>query len=359
MGFTDADKSGAPSRSARTAIAVAIATLASLLTFVEHIRTPNHPADFGLVWFGARSIIHRVSPYELVGPGLSYDWPWGQLLYPATAMVVALPLAAFPLLTASMLFVWISSFLLVYAVTAEGWQRLPMFLSVGFVIAVRAGQWSPLLTAAFCIPSLAWVFAAKPNIGLALLASTPSLRALKTAVFGGMALTIVSLLIYPAWPIHWFGALKTSGNMNAPITLPGGVFVLLALLRWRRPEARLIVALACVPQTNSWYEALPLLLVASTLRENLALSLVSSFGFVFGRFVSNFTYIEIGRTAGILMVAFAYLPATLLVLLRKNEGERPAFLTWLLQRKRFSRYRSIPQRGNANNTASQHRLEAD
>ncbi len=324
---------GRPSAAARLAIAVGIATLASLLPFIEHIRSPTHPADFGLVWFGARSIIHHVSPYELVGPGLPYNWPWKQLLYPGTAMVVTLPFAALPLLPASVLFVGISTLLLAYAVTRDGWQRLPIFLSSAFVIAAAAGQWSPLLTAALCIPSLAWVVAAKPNIGLALLASTTSQRALKTAVLGTAVLLVISLMLLPDWPVHWFNALKTTGYMNAPIALPGGVFVLLALLRWRRPEARLIIALACVPQTNSWYEALPLMLVPFTFRETLTMSLVSSLGFLFEwAFVTAHGDVAVNRVVGILMVAFVYLPATLLVLLRSNEGESPAFLSFLRRR---------------------------
>ena len=183
-----------------------------------------------------------------------------------------------------------------------------------------------------CIPSLAWVLVAKPNVGVAMLAYVTELRQIQFVLVVGAAITIMSFALFPAWPIHWLTAVKALSHMHAPLLLPGGVFVLLAMLRWRRPEARLIVALACVPQTNSWYEALPLLLVPATFRESIMLSAVSTTGgawwqILYGRqFILGHTEEELGRITGILMITFVYLPATLLVLQRPNEGKRPPFL---------------------------------
>jgi hypothetical protein len=68
----------------------------------------------------------------------------------------------------------------------------------------------------------------------------------------------------------------------APILLrPGGVLLLLALIRWRLPEARLLAALACVPQTVGLYETLPLFLIPRTRWQGYALagsSYVAAFG---------------------------------------------------------------------------------
>jgi hypothetical protein len=245
-------------------------------------------------------------------------------------MVTVMPFAILPELAAIVAFVWVSTALLAWAITADGWYRLPLFLSSAFVLAAWSAQWSPLLTAALCIPSLAWIFAAKPNMGLALLVSAARAQTIRVALIGGLVLSVVSLLIFPGWPLEWLAALKTARHIHAPILLPGGVFVLLALLRWRRPEARLIVALACVPQTTWWYEALPLFLIPATYRESLLLSLVSSLGILFQlEFTPPATEIEFNRTVGVLMIAFIYLPATLLVLLRPNRGELPPWLAWV------------------------------
>ena len=59
--------------------------------------------------------------------------------------------------------------------------------------------------------------------------------------------------------------------MVAPITRPGGVLVLLALLKWKRADARLLLALACVPHTTVPYETIPLFLIPQTWRQAWAL----------------------------------------------------------------------------------------
>ena len=205
---------------------------------------------------------------------------------------------------------------------------MPLFLSWPFVVAALAGQWSPILTAAILLPPLGWVLAAKPNIGLAILAATSSRRLVRNALLGGILITAVSVAFFPAWPREWLSSIASQHHIGAPITRLGGVAVLLALLRWRRPEARLIVALACVPQTNNWYEGLPLLLVASTFRETLLLSLISTLGYVLPPYVMTARNEgEFNAQVGALMVALCYLPATLMVLRRPNEGELPAWST--------------------------------
>jgi hypothetical protein len=314
------------SRTRRIYVATAIGILSGTVAALRFARMLWHPSDFGQSWFGARALLHGANPYALVGPGLQYEWPW-KLFYPATSMVIALPLSFFPEMVATFLFVAISAALLAYAVTENGWQRLPLFLSWPFVIATLAGQWSPILAAAILLPSLAWVLVAKPNIGLAVLAATSSRRLVRIALLGGLVITAISIGLFPAWPRAWLSNVVSEPHFGAPITRIGGIAVLLALLRWRRPEARLIVALACVPQTNSWYEGLPLLLVASTFRETLFLSLISTLGYVLPPLVMTArNEVEFNAQMGALMVVLCYLPATLLVLRRPNEGELPAWM---------------------------------
>jgi len=321
----------APSRPARLLVAITIGLIAGSVAAERLVRIAWHPSDFGLSWFGAVALRHGADPYKLVGPGLQYDWPW-TLFYPATSMVVAMPLSFLPEMQASFLFIGISTALLAYGLTNGGWDRLPLFLSWPFVVAVFAGQWSPLLTAAMLLPSLGWIFVAKPNVGLAVLASTSSTRLLKIALIGGAAITGVSLVLFPRWPTEWWSMVKMQPHLGAPITLFGGFLVLLALLRWRRPEARLIVAFACVPQTNFWYDALPLLLTARTLRESLILSLVTTLGYVLPPYVITATNeAEFNAQIGALMIFLCYLPATVLVLTRHNEGELPACLRAIVQ----------------------------
>jgi hypothetical protein len=246
-----------------------------------------------------------------------------------------MPFAWLPELVAATAFVAVSAGLLAYAVTQDGWYRLPLFLSSAFIIAARAAQWSPLMTAALCLPGLAWVFAAKPNLTLALLAYARSSKAIKVAILGAALLLLLSLVVLPRWPVDWIASVRSVDQFTIPITRLGGPFVLLALLRWRRPEARLIVVLACIPQTPYWYETLPLMLVPATYRESLSFSLFSSLGFLVERYlVGNQPNVPF-HDVGTLMIAFAYLPAVILLLPRPNIGDLPEWMRFRGRRPRL------------------------
>ena len=315
-----------PSQRSRVAVALLIGSLGALLHYIKIRTMAWHPGDFGLAWFGARSLLHGINPYDLVGPGRSYNWPW-PLVYPATAFIVAMPLAALPQIPATLVFVFVSCALLSYSVTKHDWARLPMFGSAAFVIAAGAAQWSPLFTAAMGLPVVGLMFAAKPTIGLAL-AAAGDRRLQKFAFLGGVALTLASLVFFPGWPRVWLGQLHYATQMAPPLVRGGGVFVLLALLRWRRPEARLIIALACVPQVGSWYELLPLFLIPATSRQTMILASVSSLGFVLQDHIMTATNeVEYNQQVAALMIAFGYLPAVQMVLMRPNRGDIPPFLS--------------------------------
>jgi len=232
-----------------------------------------------------------------------------------TTVVLTLPLGFLSAFNAIIAFVWISTAALAFAVTRTGWHLLPVFLSGPFLVAVTRGQWSILLSAALFIPSLAFVFAAKPSIGLALLASNPSRRALLAVVAGGLLLALIGLWFVPGWPREWLKALQESGHQKIPIAHPAGLVALLALIRWRRADARLILALACVPQTLSWYETLPLLLVAQTFRQSLLLSLAACLPLILetANGLHRFYPISVGS-----LMLFGYLPSLILVLHRPN-----------------------------------------
>ena len=138
---------------------------------------------------------------------------------------------------------------------------------------------------------------------------------------GGAALVGVSLAVQPAWPVEWLRIVRSAPHFVAPITRPGGILVLLALLRWRRPEARLLVALACVPQTAATYEALPLFLVPQGVAQTIALSVLTHAMWHMRlwleghKFPSFAIYVD---TSARLSIALLYLSCLLMVLRRPN-----------------------------------------
>ncbi|HUQ18634.1 MAG TPA: hypothetical protein VM099_03385 [Gemmatimonadaceae bacterium] len=299
----------------RVAASILVASIATGLAYAELVRTHGRHSDFGVVWFGARALLHRTNPYPLVGPGLTFDW-FG-LNYPATAMAAVLPLGLLPELVATLIFVWISTALLTYVLTRSGWQRIWILPSAAFIIAARTAQWSPLYSAALLMPGLGWMLAAKPTLGLAVAAAVPSRRLLINALVGTIVLVVVSLALLPQWPYEWLHSVKP-GEFTPVIMWPGGFVALLALLRWRMPEARLLIAMACVPVTPAWYETLPLLLIGKTKRECQLLSLVSSLGYIVqGAFLTNEGFVELPYTRP-LIVAFCYLPPLIVVLRRRD-----------------------------------------
>ncbi|MEO8576045.1 MAG: hypothetical protein ABI556_05060 [Gemmatimonadales bacterium] len=310
-----------PTKASRLAVAVVAGSAAVLLAVFQHLRDPNRHFDFGLAWFAGRQLLSGVNPYPLVGPGLQFDWPWF-LLYPATAGVAVLPLSVLPELAATLLFVGMSASLLTYGLTRNGWDRLWILPSSAFVIAVMAAQWSPLFCAVLLMPRLGWVLAAKPSLGLAIVAGARSGVAVRYAFLGGVVLLALSFALVPTWFASWLTVLQLhSAEVTPALIWPGGPFILLALLRWRRAETWLITAMAVIPLTPAWYETLPLLLIPRSKRECQVLSLLVSVGYLLqAAFLLPDGTVPIGTTRA-LVVAFGYLPAVIVVLRRGNERD--------------------------------------
>src|SRR5206468_4810875 len=130
--------------------------------------------------------------------------------------------------------------------------------------------------------------------------------------------------IRPSWPADWLAAVRHTSLVTpggtpylAPILTPGGALAALMLLRWRRPEARLVLALACVPQTPLLYETVPLFLVPQTIVEGGVLwlgswlvALLQALGGPYGTVLERFTAPR--RAIGWLL----YVPCVAMVLRR-------------------------------------------
>lgn len=303
--------------------------MAAAVIVHRFVNEPKYYGDFSLVWFGARSLLQGVDPYPLVGPGLTFPLDYS-LLYPATAFVAAMPLAVLPQAAAVTAFVWISTALLVYGMTADSWHRLPMLVSLTFMFNVTAAQWTILMTAAVYIPALCFFVLAKPQSGVPVVASASAPRAWIALAAGVLVLGALSLVLLPSWPREWFALVSArSGHMQAPIFRLGGPLIALVLIRWRRREAWLVFTMACLPQTWDWYNVLPLLTVAATYREAYVLSLVSTVGGFIAVYLAMQIHSqeELLRLGGATMVVFAYLPAVAAVLRRTSETETPWWLS--------------------------------
>ena len=297
----------------RALLSKALPLIVGALTFalVWVGRSPPGPwgMDFDYFWTAGRAVWQGGDPYLAVDAAIregTLRWPF---FYPGTAAVLLAPFGALPHQLAAALFTSLGMGLLVWSV--HGWRRW-IVLSPPALEAVLIGQWSPWLTAAVGIPWLGFIWAAKPSIGLALFAGWPS----RAAMYGGIAVVILSFVLLPHWPTMWLDAVQNSGQYRAPFQRFGGFVLLLAWLRWRKPEARMLGVLALIPHTTSVYELLPLFLVPQTKR---------SFGVLLGLsfLATAIVYVRFpfgGSLSGTLdarwpyFLVLAYLPALFMVL---------------------------------------------
>jgi len=288
----------------------------------SHVDVPRDLVQF---WYAARVLIHGGDPYAAIGPGRALNYPF-PLVYPLQTTIAILPFAGLPFAWACGLFFGLASFAFAWALMEHGYWPLVAFLSICFWHAAGAVQWSPLLAASLVITPLAILLVAKPTVGLAYFVARPSWY----AVGGAVALTIAAFALDPQWFPQWREAVhralaQASGfPYHAPLLMPGGVLVLAACTRWRRGEARLLVALACIPHTTLPYELLPLFLIPRGWRQCVALAGLSNLMWWLTPRSPEFyaTVLAYTRAA----VPCMYLPCTLMLLRRPNEGALPAWL---------------------------------
>lgn len=300
----------------RLVICVALGLVAGAVAF-DHARIANPQRDFTQLWFAARALWRGENPYLEIGPHLAYDWS-APLLYPLPAVVAVLPLAWLPATWANGVFMGLGATAFAWALSRRGYGALIGFASASMLVAVEVVQWSPLVAAATVLPALGVVFAAKPTIGAAMWSARPSWW----AIGGGVLLSLGAFWFDPLWVPHWLEAVRhvpAATPYRMPIALPGGPLILACLARWRRPEARMVAVLACVPQTLMPYETVPLFLVAEGWHDALLLTALSWGALTWlVLHVSPTDYPRFLAASGPVMVWALYLPATLLILRRPN-----------------------------------------
>lgn len=291
--------------------------------FYSATRTQHR--DFAQIWHAAGAVLRGASPYDEIGPGLAFEWA-APFFYPLPAALLGTPFAPLPEPVAVGLFMAIGVGVLTWTLSQTGYPSLLGLGSACVINAVVVAQWSPLLAGAFVVAPLSALLVVKPTIGLALFVARPSWW----AVGGAFALTAMACLLQPDWVSEWRGALGAASvgegkafPYSAPVTLPGGPIALLALLRWRRPEARLLAAMACVPQTLIPYEGVLLFLIP---RGWIECALLVASSHLMTQWIVPYDDVDLATWIAIVgpaMTMFLYVPATVMVLLRPNRGRLP------------------------------------
>jgi len=322
----DAPAPAAPAASDRHRWTAALAFAAITAAFVAArvVHEPLWPTDFDQLWHAARALLGGANPYEAVGPGKAFQWDW-PLYYPLPAVLYAVPFALLPVEAARVAFSAFAAASLGWALGPRVRTHWPLLLSAAFIISSSRAQWAPVLLAAAWAPVLGFATIAKPNVGLASLAGL-NRRGLITALAGCATVLALCFIVRPGWFGSWIEAIRTAPHIqSAALLLPAGPLLLLAALRWRRPEARLFLALVILPHTPSLYDLLLLFFACRTVRETLVLAFLTQALYwvivLFGSFNTFDAYAEgVGRAA----VLIVYLPVLIAILLRPNRVDEDA-----------------------------------
>jgi hypothetical protein len=312
-------------RRKRIAVAAAIGATFGVLAYVllRARGTSIQAADFTYVWLAARAILHGQNPYEVIRPS---DLPFGgRFGYPWTASLLAVPLAWLDAPIAGAVMVAITVGLAAFAVTREHWWRLLMFVSGPAYMIVSSVQWSGLVVAASELPALIGVAGAIKPFAIGVLSYQRRRRDVLKAVAVGAPILALSLILAPRWPIDWLHSMQVSPpghQYETPLLTWTGAPILLALTRWRRPEARLLFCMAALPQTMFLYDQVLVFLIPRS-RVELLVAVILSLALLLVPSVISFdrsTGLGIARAYMPLLNCSLYWPALFMVLRRPNEA---------------------------------------
>ncbi len=268
---------------------------------------PDRSTDFDALYQAAARLLRGENAYPLAPRSFPYPLP---------AVLLAVPFTPLPLELARPLFDVLVGWAFAYTLWRyRGPYALLALVSGAYLFALVNGQTTPLMVAASLTPALGFLLAVRPNTGAALWIARPSWMALL-----GMGLFLaLSLALVPSWPRDWWMALPPeSRELVPPVWRPFGFLLLLAGLRWRLPEGRLLFGTALIPQSILPYELVPLALVPAN-RVEMAIYVAGSWiaaaaaeWMHLSQQISDWT-----ASGWLLTLGAAYLPMLYLVLRRK------------------------------------------
>jgi hypothetical protein len=304
-----------PSRGWRIRASLVAALVAGIFVILLYERQePGVISDWDPTFAATEALLRGENPYAAIQVP---PWPnW--LLYPLPALLFTAPFTLLPLTLARGIFAAVGAAAFTYVVTRRGRWTLYFLLSGAMLWSWVDVQWPPLLIAAALTPSFSWLLAIKPTAGFALWAAYPN----RKAVIGGLLFLGVSLLVRPGWIQEWLDSV--SRTPHAPHLLrPGGFLLLLGLLRWRRPEGRLLACLSLIPGTTALYEALPVALVCRNRAEAAGFATLTIVAHLLFHLGPQGPWPVGAEYQWWVLLILVYLPALVVVLRRPNEVGEP------------------------------------
>jgi len=281
----------------RIIVSLAISAASGLFCWYLLHRFHQGAADFQWAIRGAQHLLVRRNPY---------DTPLEQ--YPMTAALFGLPFVRMSPEIAGGIFFGISSGLLAFGLTRQGYPRLLVFLAYPYWASTLTAQWSPLIMASAFFPVLLPVTLAKPQIGLPVAVTHLSRKGILACVIW----LSLSLILMPTWPLLWWKQLGNYQHFVPLLVLPGPLLAL-ALIRYREGDAWLLLLAAMVPQ-RWFFDSLILWLIPKSRREIVFTAALSWGAGIWRWYHYPSSFNQVGRWA----VIFIYLPILVVLLARKQ-----------------------------------------
>lgn len=298
------------SAAARRAWVPLVTALAFVLgcRILLYVWMPERASHFDFLYDAAARLLRGENPYTS-----ATQW----FPYPLPAVLLAVPFTQIPLALARPVFDVLAGWAFVYGLWRyRGGPALLAVASGAYLFAMANGQTTPLMVAAALVPALGFLLAIRPNTAASLWIAWPSLRAFLAASL----VLALSLAVRPDWPGEWWRALPADYTPLAPpILRPFGVVLLLAVLRWRTAEGRLILATACIPQSALPYELVALALIpANRLEMGIYVAGTWIAAAAAGGLALSHSLPEGAATGWLVTLCAVYLPMVALVLRRPN-----------------------------------------
>jgi hypothetical protein len=251
-----------------------------LLAFIIGYSSFSLAADPGFLWASdfvgnsvikARELLSGQDPYDRV-------FNVNNVPYPLPAMLLGVPFAWMDDLTAGALFIGLSSGLLAFAITRDGkYWRLFAFLSYPYFECIKDVQYAPLVMSMVFYSDLLPLVLVKPQIAIA---AAFWKRPTRRGILLTVGVLIISLLIYPLWPLRWLTSIGSFGGY-VPVLLFGGPILLLSAFNLHKPAGRFLLAFSILPK-RAFYDTFMLWLIPERWTEMVILTLISWLAFFFG-----------------------------------------------------------------------------
>jgi hypothetical protein len=220
--------------------------------------------DFSWAWRAAHDLLAGRDPY-------AYPVHVNAIPYPLPAAFIGIPFTPLSVGSAGALFIGISSSMLSFGLTKNGkYWKLLVFLSSPYIEVIKDVQWAALMMTVALYSDFLFLSFAKPQLGIA---SAIFRRPTRRGTIIALTFLLLSLLVYPSWPIVWLSQTTQFGGY-VPVLLFGGPILLLSLFKWKTPNGRYLLSLSLLPK-RALYDATMLWLIPEHWSEALLLTFIS------------------------------------------------------------------------------------